>query len=209
MQSEANLTLEKAKTVAPQKEAIAEQSVQLRDGSKQSPILLGQVRGNHSSKPQSKRRDTAVRSDKQSTVKDAAPGSVGKLHCTRCGKSKHQKRDRCKKTQHATNVIKRAIIRVNVSPKLLQPLLVNSELSLNTAFVGSVSSKQQSSWNTTLQVREKEIRFKIDTGAEVTAISEETFRQLGGASLQRPRNVLYGPARHTLDVLGQFMTTLR
>ena len=113
------------------------------------------------------------------------------------------------KTQHATNVIKRAIIRVNVFPKLLQPLLVNSELSLDTAFVGSVSSKQQSSWNTTLQVRETEIRFKIDTGAEVTAISEETFRQLGGASLQRPRNVLYGPARHTLDVLGQFMTTLR
>ena len=50
MQSEANLTLEKAKTMAPQKEAIAEQSAQLRDGSKQSPILLGQVtfRVNHS-----------------------------------------------------------------------------------------------------------------------------------------------------------------
>ena len=141
-------------------------------------------------------------------MKDAAPGSVGKPHCTRCGKSEHQKRDRCK-TQHATNVIKMAIIRVNVSPKLLQPLLVNSELSLDTAFVGSVSSKQQSSWNTTLQVREKEIRFKIDAGGEVNAVSEETFRQLGGASLQRPRNVLYGPARHTLDVLGQFMTTLR
>ena len=73
MQSEANLTLEKAKTMAPQKEAIAEQNVQLRDGSKQSPILLGQVRGNLSSKPQSRRRDTAVRSDEQSTVKDAAP----------------------------------------------------------------------------------------------------------------------------------------
>ena len=102
--------------------------------------------------------------------------------------------DALQKTQHATNVIKRAI---NVSPKLLQPLLVNSELNLDTAFVGSVSSKQQSSW------RGKEIRLKIDTGAEVTAISEETFQQIGGASLQRPRNVLYGPARHTLDVLGQ------
>ena len=104
MQSEANLTLEKAKTMAPQKEAIAEQSVQLRDGSKQSPILLGQVRGNLSSKPQSRRRDTAVRSDKQSTVKDAAPGSVGKPHCTRCGKSEHQKRDGCKNaTCHKCN----------------------------------------------------------------------------------------------------------
>ena len=51
--------------------------------------------GNPSSKPQSRRRDTAVRSDKLSTVKDAAPGSVGKPHCTRCGKSEHQKRDQC------------------------------------------------------------------------------------------------------------------
>ena len=52
---------------------------------------------------------------------------------------------------------------------------MNSELSLDTAFVGSVSSKQQSSWTTTLQVRGKEIRFKIDTGAEVTAISEKNL----------------------------------
>ena len=207
MQSKANLTLEKANMMARQKEAIAEQSAQLRDGSKQSPILLGQVRANPSSKPQSRIRDTVVRSDKRSTVKGTARGSVGKLHCTGCGKSEHQKGDRCPaKDATCHKYIKRAIIRVNASPKLLQPLLVNSELSLDT---GSVSSKQQSSWTTTLQVRGKKIRFKIDTGAEVTAISEETFRQLGGASLQRPRNVLYGPARHTLDVLGQFMTTLR
>ena len=95
MQSKANLTLDKAKTMACQKEAIAEQSAQLRDGSKQLPILLGQVRGNPSSKPQSRRRDTAVRSDKRSTVKGAIHHSVGKSHCTHCGRSEHQKGDRC------------------------------------------------------------------------------------------------------------------
>ena len=89
-----NLTLDKAKTIARQKEAIAEQSAQLRDSSKQSLILLGQVSGNPSSKPQSRRRDTAVRSDKRSTVKGAARRSVGKPHCTRCGILKHQKGDR-------------------------------------------------------------------------------------------------------------------
>ena len=41
MQGEATLTLEKAKTMARLKEAIAEQNLQLRgDGSKQSPIVL-------------------------------------------------------------------------------------------------------------------------------------------------------------------------
>ena len=113
--------------------------------------------------------------------------------------------------QHATNVIiiQKGPLSESKFSKTVQPLLVNSELSLDTAFVGSVNSKQQSSWTTTLQVRGRVIRFKIDTGAEVTGISEETFRQLGGASLQRPCKVLYGPARHTLDVLGQFMTTQR
>ena len=82
-------------------------------------------------------------------------------------------------------------------------------MSLDTAFVGTVSSKQQLSWTTTLLVKGKEVTFKIDTGAEVTAISEDTFRQLGGLRLQRPSKVLYHPARHTLDVLEQFMTTLR
>ena len=46
-------------------------------------------------------------------------------------------------------------------------------------------------------------------GAEVTAISEQIFQRLGGVRLLTATKVLYGPARHTLDVLGQFTTTLR
>ena len=68
-----------------QKEAITEQNSQLRgDGSKQSPIVLGQVKGN---KLQARRRDT-VRSDKP-------PHDKGAARSTRCGRSKHQKGDRC------------------------------------------------------------------------------------------------------------------
>ena len=52
-------------------------------------------RGNPSSKSQSRRRDTAVRSDKRSTVKGTARRCVGKPHCTHCGRSEHQKGDRC------------------------------------------------------------------------------------------------------------------
>ena len=75
MQGEATLTLEKAKTMACQKEAIAEQNSQLRgDGSKQSPIMLGQVKGH---KPQARRRDT-VRSDKTPHDKGVARTTSGK-----------------------------------------------------------------------------------------------------------------------------------
>ena len=55
----------------------------------------------------------------------------------------------------------------------------------------------------------KSVSFKLDTGAEVTAISEETFRELGHVKLELPNKVLYGPARQTLDVLGQFSITIQ
>ena len=45
-----------------------------------------------------------------------------------------------------------------------------------------------------LKLNGKEVSFKLDTGAEVTAISEETYRQVYGKTLQRASKVLYGPA---------------
>ena len=202
MQGEATLTLEKAKTMARQKEAIAEQNSQLRgDGSKQSPIVLGQVKGN---KPQTRR----VRSDKPTSDKGAARSTPGKPQCTRCGRSKHQKGDRCPAKEAICHKCNR---KGHFQSKCFSKTVAatTSELSLDTAFVGTVSSKQQSPWTTTLLVEGKEVSFKLDTGAEVTAISEQTFQRLGGVRLLTATKVLYGPARHTLDVLGQFTTTLR
>ena len=57
---------------------------------------------------------------------------------------------------------------------------------------------------TTVQLCGKETVFKLDTGAEVTAISLETFRALRRQNLSSPQKVLYGPSRSTLDIAGQF-----
>ena len=48
------------------------------------------------------------------------------------------------------------------------------------------------------------ICFKLDTGAEVTAISHETYQQLGTTPLNKPSKVLYGAGNQPLDVIGQF-----
>ena len=118
MQGEATLTLEKA-------------------GSKQSPIMLGQVKGH---KPQARRRDT-VRSDKMPHDKGVARTTSGKPQCTRCGRSKHQKGDGCpakEAIRHKCN--RKGHFQSQWFSKTVAA--TTSELSLDTAFVMTVSSKQ-------------------------------------------------------------------
>ena len=54
----------------------------------------------------------------------------------------------------------------------------------------------------------KKILFKLDTGAEVTAISEKTYQELGEPELHTPEKALFGPSRQPLKVEGQFRGTL-
>ena len=72
-----------------------------------------------------------------------------------------------------------------------------------------MSSGQEAAWTSTLLMGTREIPFKLDTGAEVTAISEETYRTLGAKPLEKSSKVLYGPTCQSLTVLGQFTGTLR
>ena len=51
--------------------------------------------------------------------------------------------------------------------------------------------------------------FKLDTGAEVTAISEDSLGKLEDISLQKPAKLLYSPTSQALDVIGQFFATLK
>ena len=54
------------------------------------------------------------------------------------------------------------------------------------------------------------VMFKVDTGAEVTVISQETHKSLGRFTkpLEKPSKKLYGPARQPHNSLGQFSAKL-
>jgi hypothetical protein len=52
------------------------------------------------------------------------------------------------------------------------------------------------------------VQFKLDTGAEVTAIREETYQALKGIRLKESTKMLYGPSHQPLNVVGQFCSTL-
>ena len=48
------------------------------------------------------------------------------------------------------------------------------------------------------------VEFKLDTGAEVTVISEATFSTLSDVQLEKPTKALYSPTKSPLKVIGQF-----
>ena len=52
------------------------------------------------------------------------------------------------------------------------------------------------------------MKFKVDTGAEVTALTEDALSQLGTIQLKSPSKVPCGPDRTSLKVLGQTRVTL-
>lgn len=62
----------------------------------------------------------------------------------------------------------------------------------------------------TVKVNGSDITFKVDTGAEVTAISETAFKKLNcQEQLQPPLKTLMGPSQQPLPVKGQLKAQIR
>ena len=204
LQMDAELTLEKAKKSIRQKEAVHEQQRELQgDGSAKDPIVVDEVRhtrwrghktkGGSSYKPQPKRG-----------------GTRGSQPCMRCGKTRHPTPDKCpalsatcrkcnRKGHYASQCLSKTVAastqEVEAGP-------------LEEAFLGTVTSSTDQAWSVNVRLQGKEILFKMDTGAEVTVISEKVYDTLEKTRLGKPSKVLYGPARQPLEVLGQFSGNL-
>jgi len=82
---------------------------------------------------------------------------------------------------------------------------------LCNAFMGAVeepSTQAPNPWVVTLRLNGKPVDFCIDTGAEVTVISEQTHERAGCPPLLQADRTLRGPDMHILPVCGQFTATL-
>ena len=72
----------------------------------------------------------------------------------------------------------------------------------DTCYLNTVYIIGEKSWTSHVKINGQTKPFKLDTGAEVTAISPETFQSIHGAKLSRPNKTLCGPNRKPLKVLG-------
>jgi len=67
-----------------------------------------------------------------------------------------------------------------------------------------VTDQSTTSWLAQIELNGTLIPFKLDTGAEVTAISTDTYQGLQNVKLHNPERILSGPSRKPLKVIGQF-----
>ena len=81
-----------------------------------------------------------------------------------------------------------------------------SESTEDDAFLGIVGQGSTDLWATKARVNGIFIKFQIDTGAEVTVLSERDFKRLGGVTLLPSQRTLRGPNQNLLPVKGQFST---
>ena len=133
-------------------------------------------------------------------------GSATAAKCTRCGRRKHQGNEKCPASNKIChNCKKRGHFKAFCQSRTSQASTAEVEVEQEgAAFLGTLGSESSTSWRSTVTLDNQAVEFKLDTGAEVTAVTEETFKKVHGKRLQQPTRVLYGPSYQSLKVLGQF-----
>ena len=80
--------------------------------------------------------------------------------------------------------------------------------TLDSFYLDTIHDTEDStSWMTEVKVNSIAVTFKVDTGAEVTAISEDTLQTLGQLKVNKPDKKLCGPNGVPLALRGSL--TLR
>ena len=199
LQLDPDLTLEKAKKMIRQREPVQEQQKVLKGTSETGALEELKSKREVLSK-ESGRKPRYHRNKVKATTKQHS--HVQQKQCARCGKGQHT-RDKCpardvtcyrcqRKGHYSTHCLSKTVGETS------------TENQLDSAFLDTISAMEESSWLTTVRLCGQETVFKLDTGAEVTAISLETLKTLRRQNLSAPKKVLYGPSHSSLEVAGQF-----
>ena len=210
LQLDADLDLEKAKKSIRQREAVHEQQQSLKTAEQPSKIEALRPdkppsRRQKSSQPYGRGRQKAASSSRQKTT----PARATK-HCNRCGNEPHT-RDKCPAKDATCHYCKRKGHYGTVCFSKTAADSVEAALTpIDVAFLDSMTpaGKPERAWFTQIQLCDRKTLFKMDTGAEVTAVSKTTHQHLGKPKLSSPDKILYGPSRRPLKVMGQFVGRL-
>jgi transposase InsO family protein len=211
LQLDADLTLAKAVAIVRQSELVHQQQGLLRTTS--APTQNDNPEINAVAQH---RKSTARRQPRDYKAATPKP-EVNQQPCKWCGKDPGHSRQQCpaqiKKVSCSNCFRVGHYAKVCLSKKRPSPAEkpVQAVTSANSLFLDTISMADDSNntWYAEIHVNGKPVRFRIDTGADVTAIALETYRDLSDAPLKPAEHVLSGPNRATLDVVGCFTAQLQ
>ena len=142
-------------------------------------------------------------------------------NCRRCGRGAHPRQScpakdvlcyRCNRRGHfSSQCLSNTIDAVSTTlpeQTLSQPISLNDQYT-DIAFLDTVQTIQGNIWQVQVTINDKKVNFKVDTGAEVTALSHTTWETLNlSEALQNPGTSLCGPDGAGLTVLGKVFLRL-
>ena len=182
LQLDAKLTLGGAKKKIRQFEAVREQQLELKEGENNSSLY--EVKRSY-------HRLSMQRGGRNRTFQRGRT-------CTRCGKEPHSFQKCPAREAICHNCQRKGHYGSQCFSKNMSEIATtesDAEGSIwDTAFLDTVSNSGEKSWLISIKVQNIDVKFKLDTGAEVTAISEETFQLLNNCTLSHPEKNLYGPS---------------
>ena len=206
LQLDAEFTLEKAKKSIHQREAVQQQQQVLKGAGE--PSGLEALHHDRYAKRQRGRQQHRGTTHSGGRAKQNSTSHSGTKPCTRCGKGTHP-RDKCPATDAVCHRCHRkGHYGAMCYAKTLAVTAVSGENSSDTAFLDMMRCGRENAWFTPIQLSGQETLFKLDTGAEVTAISVDTYQHIRKPHLHTPDKVLYGPSRQPLLVQGRFLGNL-
>ena len=133
--------------------------------------------------------------------------------CCWCGKSLHKREEcpainatcrKCKNRGHYASECKSKVV---LSVHDERP---DGNSDEDCYFLGVVEDNEsQTKWSVNLSLGKTQMRFKIDTGGDVTVIPESLYLQIGINSLQKSSRQLFGPGQSKLSVKGVIKGNLK
>jgi metal-sulfur cluster biosynthetic enzyme len=191
MQLDPDIALKRATDMARQSESVRKQQSLVRNELCDSTIDAVKTK-------------TRNQRERQSMPRPKKPFSQRKgAGCRRCGHRQNHSKDncpakgvkcfKCSNMEHFANCC--------ATNKSVRSATIDEEQ--NEGFLGTIDNKFYKAWTKKCCINNKELNFKIDTGADVTVISDNDFKGIKGQTLNKS-----GPGNSKLNVLGNFQCML-
>ena len=206
LQLNARLTLADAIKEIRQHEAVHENQKEMRPGdSKGNPLVLD---GSQLQRRGQRDGYTCQRCGRAHQKRENCPAKDAT--CRRCGRRGHFAARCFSKTRLPPTKVDSTEDSSQPDPEnqLMDTLFLDADEAAIDAIGDYTKTTTPRFWSAQVAVGSQEVAFKLDTGAEVTAISDSVHRALGNTALEQPSKILCGPSRKPLPVLGKFSITL-